>query len=415
MASTARDEWRAAWRIPAIGLVGMAGGAIPSVTAGVFMQPLAERFGWDRAGFSGGLTIMLLLSVLIMPLLGPIVDRAGPRRLALIGVVVQTCGLASLGLASGSIVQWWILCGIVAFTGQFVSPTIWTTAAASRFVTSRGLAISVTLSGIGLAQTVGPILATFYLERFGTAAAYPALALSWGVIAIPLVVFGFHPDRGGAAEAADRQLPGIGYREAVLSRSFIMLCIAGALFTLVTYSMVVHLVPILRSHGLGTGEAAAVTAAMGAASMIGRLTGGALLDRFPAKIVGTLAFLLPVASMAVLDVAGNSVWLSAVVAIVFGLANGAEMDLMSYLIARYYGLRHFAAISAISLSTAGASAAFGPAIAGRLYDVAGDYHGFLILAMVPLTLGALLIAALPKAGFARAAVEPVAPARPVLT
>lgn len=395
MARTAREEWRAAWPIPVIGMVGMAGVSIPMVTAGVFMQSFATRFGWSRATFSSGLMVMLLLSVSLMPFVGRLVDRVGARRLAVIGVVVQTGAIAALGLANGLVGQWWLLCAVVAVAGQFVSPAVWTTATASLFETSRGLAMAVTLSGIGLCTAGAPLLATLYLGHFGASLAYPLLALTWGAVAIPLTLFAFHPGRAQEHGAVATRREGVAYRDAVTSRSFIMLCAAGMLFAIITYSMVVHLVPILRSHGIAASAAAAIMGLMGLAAMTGRLLGGTLLDRFPAKIVGVAFFVLPIASVVILMNAGASIWLSALAAIAFGLANGAEMDLISYLVARYYGMRNFAGIYAISVAGAGAAAALGPVIAGLLYDQAGSYDGFLMLAMVPMAIGAALVATLP--------------------
>lgn len=395
MARTAREEWRAAWPIPLIGMVGLAGGSIPTVTAGVFMQSFATRFGWDRATFSGGLVVMLLISVVLLPFVGRLVDRIGPRRLAVIGVIVQTGAVAALGLANGSIVQWWLLCALLAVAGQFISPAVWTAATAGLFDASRGLALGVTLLGSGLCTAAAPLLATLYLERVGASQAYPLLALTWGAIAIPLTLFAFHPGRRQASNAVATRREGVAYRDAVLSRSFVMLCAAGMLFGIVTYAMLVHLVPILRSHGIAAPVAAAVMGLTGLAAMAGRLLGGTLLDRFPAKIVGVAFFLLPIASVAVLMNAGASIGLSIFGAVAFGLANGAELDVLSYLVARYYGMRNFAGIYAISVATLGSASAFGPLIAGLLYDRAGSYDGFLLLAMIPLAFGAALLALLP--------------------
>lgn len=189
---------------------------------------------------------------------------------------------------------------------------------------------------------------------------------------------------------------GTSYHEAITSRSFILLCAAGALFSLITYAMVVHLVPILRSNGLSPAAAAAILGLFGISAMVGRIVGGALLDRFPARVVGTIAFLLPVFAVAILLVAGKSIWLSAFVAIAFGLANGAEVDLLSYLIARYFGMKNFGGIVGLCIAFNGGASALGPLVAGILYDYTGNYDAFLLVAMVPMAIGALLIACLPR-------------------
>ena len=74
---------------------------------------------------------------------------------------------------------------------------------------------------------------------------------------------------------------GVGYREALLSRSFVMLAAAAGLFAAVIYAITVHLVPILIWNGIGPTMAAALMRLAGVSAMAGRLLGGALLDRFP--------------------------------------------------------------------------------------------------------------------------------------
>lgn len=397
MARTAREEWRAGWPIAIIGTVGMAGGSIIPAAAGVFMVPFSERFGWSRASYSSGLTAMLLVAVVLMPVMGRLIDRFGSRPLALTGVFLHVCAIASLGFASGSVVQWVALCGFTAFAGTFISPAVWTAATASLFTRSRGLAIAVTTGGIGLASTLVPFLATRYLALAGPALAFPMIAATWGVLAIPLTLFFFHPARvlGRVAPSIDAERSA-GYREALTSRAFVMLALAGALFGMIIFSMTVHLVPILRANGIDAGVAAAIMGLTGLFTMAGRVIGGALLDRFSARLVGAVAFLMPLATFALLLNVGASVPLSALAAITLGLASGAETDLIAFLVARHFGMRNFGGIYAASMAFASAAAAMGPLVAGRMYDLAGNYHGFLLVAMVPPVVCAALVVALPR-------------------
>lgn len=397
MARTTREEWRAGWPIPVVGLIGTAGSALMTASAGVFMGIASSRFGWDRTTFSSGLTVMILVGVILMPIFGRIIDRVDLRKIALVGVAMHTLAVASLGLLTGSIMQWIVSCALLAICGQLVATTVWATATARCFVASRGLALAVTLSGVGFSTASLPLLATIYFENFGPQWTYPLLALTWGGISFPLVLFLFHPAEAIAPPSEEVVVAeGTSYHEAITSRSFILLCAAGALFSLITYAMVVHLVPILRSNGLSPAAAAAILGLFGISAMVGRIVGGALLDRFPARVVGTIAFLLPVFAVAILLVAGKSIWLSAFVAIAFGLANGAEVDLLSYLIARYFGMKNFGGIVGLCIAFNGGASALGPLVAGILYDYTGNYDAFLLVAMVPMAIGALLIACLPR-------------------
>ena len=397
MAQSARDEWRDGWSTAVIGMLGMAGGSMTTGTAGVFMQSFGTRFGWHRATYTSGVMVVLLAGVILMPIVGRVIDRIGPRPLAVVGVLTHMCGVSCLGLANGSVPQWWLLCGVQAIAGSLVTPAVWTTAAASRFRRSRGLAMAVALSGIGLGTIVFPLLATFYLHHFGGAAAFPLLALSWGIPVFPIVFFGFHaakPNPESFVEPVAAE--GVEFRDAILSPSFAMLGTAAALFAIVIYAMTVHLVPLLIGNGIGATAAAAMMGVAGVSAMGGRLVSGVLLDRFPARVVGAIAFLLPIAAYAMLLHSGASMPLTIVAVILNGLSNGAEMDILAYIIAQYYGMRSFASIYAVSMAISGATAAIGPLIAGLLYDRTGSYHVFLLAAMLPMLIASILLATLAK-------------------
>src|SRR3546814_17949336 len=78
--------------------------------------------------------------------------------------------------------------------------------------------------------------------------------------------------------------------------------------------------------------------------MIGRLSAGLLLDHFDARRIGALSFCFPMISCAILIVAGGSVPFAILATIIFGLSIGAEMDVIAYLAARFFGTRNFGAI-----------------------------------------------------------------------
>ena len=124
-----------------------------------FMQPMQAAFGWSRSQFSLGFTIQMLPGLAFPPLIGLLIDHWGPRRVAVAGAIVVGLALALFATATGSIANWFVLWLIYGVAGQLIGVNLWHAAVASVFDASRGLAISVIMSGSALAGIVGPIMA----------------------------------------------------------------------------------------------------------------------------------------------------------------------------------------------------------------------------------------------------------------
>ncbi|PRC49268.1 MFS transporter, partial [Mycobacterium sp. ITM-2017-0098] len=133
-----------------------------------------------RAETSIGLTIVGMAAAVAALPIGLMVDRLGPRRVGLVGVILMAGAFAILGTATGSLTNWLLLWAVVAFASFWVQTTVWTSAVASRFETSRGLAFAVTLSGGSLAAAVFPALATLLIGEWGWRGAFYGLAAGWG-------------------------------------------------------------------------------------------------------------------------------------------------------------------------------------------------------------------------------------------
>ncbi|MFM5908657.1 MAG: MFS transporter, partial [Novosphingobium sp.] len=103
MAKTAREEWSQGWTVIFAASVGFSLFSVMLSAAGIFMQPLGDEFGWNKTTLSIGLSIATLVSAIISPFFGILIDRYGSRRLALPGIVLTTLGMASFGLMNGSI------------------------------------------------------------------------------------------------------------------------------------------------------------------------------------------------------------------------------------------------------------------------------------------------------------------------
>lgn len=78
-----------------------------------------------------------------------------------------------------------------------------------------------------------------------------------------------------------------------------------------------------------------------------------------------------------------------------GLANGAELDVLSYLASRYFGLRNLGTIMGVLLSILTVFAGLGPLLPGAAFDAAGGYRGFLVALIPVIVISALTVWNLP--------------------
>ncbi|MBV1687898.1 MFS transporter [Novosphingobium sp. G106] len=391
---TARQEWATMWPLPLASMVGISSGAMFAFSSGVFMEEMTSAFGWSRAQFSSTFVMMMGLGLFLGPAAGWLIDRIGPRRVALIAILPFIVTFSMLGLASGPLWQWSALCVFFAFFQIALGQTTWVAAVISRFEASRGMALAVTLAGLGLGSFVWPQLAALFIGKLGWRLAFPAMAWTWAVVAIPLTLAFFFgaSDRAVNARPKRTKRP---YGPALRSRSFIGLVLAAGLFASAYFGLSVHLAPLLKSGGMTLGTAAGIVGLIGVFSVIGRLATGFLLDHLPTRLVGIVAFLLPALSAFFLMVFPGSMPAAIAAVAALGLASGAELDIITFIAARRFGRDVFGSIYALFMAIVSVCASIGPVIAGSLFDATGSYHGYLVYIVVAVVAAAALIAWIP--------------------
>lgn len=380
------------WPLPLVAMIGIAGQTSFAFANGVFLGHMTEAFGWSRAEFASGFTIHMLVYLAVSPLVGRLVDRVGPRKVALLGIVPFVLAYSLLGLASGSIWQWRALCALLALGIACVASVVWVSAVVGRFHAARGTALAVALCGMGLASAVAPIAAAFFIQTIGWRPAFAALACSWAVVILPLAYVYFHGprDRGARssapAAAVERPKPESGeVRRFLRSRTFVCLMIAGGLYASVAMGTSVHLVSMLTLDGFTLSTAAAIAGAVGVGNIAGQLGAGVLVDRYSARWIGIGAFLLPVVTICLLYSANGSLWSALAAVLVFGLSMGAQTTVVSYMASRTLPSHAFSSIYAVLIATFAVSASLGPLLAGKLFDAYGSYDAYLLL-VVPMVL-----------------------------
>jgi predicted MFS family arabinose efflux permease len=148
---------------------------------------------------------------------------------------------------------------------------------------------------------------------------------------------------------------------------------------------------ILALHGFDRVSVAHLVAFIGLSVVTGRIIGGWLIDRLWAPGVAFVLLSLPALScywlaQDILD------YRTALLSIgLIGFAAGVEYDLMAFLVARYFGMRSYAAIYGVLYGCFALGAGIGPLLFGASFDKSGSYGSVLIASTITLVAGACML------------------------
>ncbi|RJF91255.1 MFS transporter [Sphingomonas cavernae] len=400
-------EWQRYPMLPIAAALGYATSVIHIYGLGPYIEPISAEFGWTRTQTTAGLTIATLIQAVFGVPIGFLVDRIGPRPLGLVGVVLTCAAFALIGTATGAAANWYMLWVVMAAATLPVQATIWTSAVATRFEASRGLAFAVTLCGASVAAALFPYLGTRLIAAYGWQTAMAIQALVWVVVAFPVILLFFRGARDRQPKKARDEAPapemaeavGFSFSEGLRSSVYLRLLLASLLFTFTILALVVHFLPILTGRGMDKLEAAGIATLVGFFSIFGRLGTGLLLDRFRGSHVGAAVFVLPVAACLLLVAGGDGYASAALAAALIGLTLGAEVDVIVYLTTKHFGLKNFGALYGGLLVALSIGTATGPLAASRIFDAYGSYGPFLWLSMVFMVASSIALATLPAPRF----------------
>jgi MFS family permease len=387
---SARQEWKAHWPLVIAGLAGFSFYSMVTYSLGTFMEPLEQAFGWNRKQISLGLTIFGLAATFAGPPMGALIDRFGSRRMALCGLVVSGATFACLSLATGSIAQWIGLWIVFSLCSVMIKSTVWSAGTSSVFTASRGLALAAVLSGSALGQVFAPLVANALIQTQGWRGAYVWIGIGWAGIATILVALFFHDahalgQRTSGTAGAGVRLPGLTIREGFRDSRVLRIALGNLLMSFIGSGATVHLVPLIAEAGVTRNEAVEIAAMAGIAGIAGKFLSGWLLDRIQGSVVPVGSFAVGALGYLLLLDLGHSRAELVLGTLGIGFASGAGLQVSTYLISRYAGLRNFGVIFGTIASSMMLGTSFGPLLAGAIHDATGSY-GALLWTAIPVML-----------------------------
>ncbi|MEZ5563929.1 MAG: MFS transporter [Gammaproteobacteria bacterium] len=390
--------------------IGLACGlaTVLTYTFGVFVTPLRAEFAWSQTEVFAALFLSVLTITFVAPFFGLLVDRLGARRVILVGLVLEAALVASFYFQDANVLTFYLRYIALAVFGVGTTHIAFTRIIALWFDRQRGLALGVTLAGVGIGGFAWPILTQWAIDAFGWRSAWLVVAAAIilvGGTSVLLVVrdspqsMGLQPDGDTAAGSRDRAVkhgapPSLTLKQALATRHFWTMLVVFLLIGVAVTSIQVHLVPLLVSRGVTPMRAANALSILAVALLFGRVAAGWLMDRIFAPRVA-IAFLLgPIVAIFLLA-NGASGWLAFLAGILTGLAAGAEVDVTAYLVSRYFGLQHFSSIYAWYYSAYSLGAGLGPLATANAVDRLGGYTEILFAHAAMLAVATILLALLP--------------------
>ncbi|MDB5618001.1 MFS transporter [Tardiphaga sp.] len=368
-------------------------GPIILFTFGVLLQPISAEFGWPRGSLATAVVVSHITGAVMMPFVGMLVDRFGVKRIALPAIALFAATTAYAGLLGNNLTAFIVLYGFLGLFGAGHSTLIYARAVSTWFDARRGLALGITLAGIGIGAATVPKYTHYFVANYGWREAYFALGALLFVVGFTAVAL-FVRDRPVRDRAAEAVLTdGLTLREAISGYRFWFASVAMMLAAAAINGTIAHIVPVLSDRGISAGVATTAVAASGLSLIIGRMLSGFALDRYQGPLVASFFFLIPLVGMGILGF-GAIGPMAIVAAVLLGLGIGAEGDIMAYLTGRYFGMKHYGLIYGCVLAFFTLGSGLGPWLMAHAYDLYHTYAAGLIGLGVALMVAVVLVASL---------------------
>jgi sugar phosphate permease len=365
-----------------------------------FYDFFVRELGWTRAEVtSGNAFAKLVVGPLFGFFAGVIVDRFGPRRMMLVGILLA--GIAPIGLGGtttlAALYTFYLMNALGYVTGGPLPNQVMLS---KWFDAGRGRAMGIAYLGIGIGGAIVPLLAHALIQALGWRPALKVLGLLMIVIAFPLAFFvrepGAESGSPGRAAAPAAAAPAADSILDVLRRPSFYLLALGSMASIGAVGGTSQNLKLFfaMDRGMAQGRVAELISLVLVGSIAGRLLMGWLADRWPRKRVMLLIYTIVALAIPLLWWAPSTVTLRAA-ALVFGIGLGGDYMIIPLMAADLFGLKRMGRVMGIVLTADGVAEAVMPMGAAALRDHYGSYGpGFAVLVALAVV-GAIAVSMLP--------------------
>jgi sugar phosphate permease len=373
-----------------------------------FYDFFVSELGWSRREVtSGNAYSKLIVGPLFGFLAGWFIDRFGPRRLMLAGILMA--GGALIGLGAVSTLGFFYLFYLFNALGYVCGGPLPNQVLLSRwFDRNRGKAMGFAYLGIGVGGAVVPLLAHWLTVEFGWRAALQILGGLMIAIALPMAWFVKEsPDAPGAVPGTGHQAPTSAADAAtagrlpslrpVLTSPAFYLLVVGSMCSIGAVGGTMQNLKLFLSLDvkLAQGEVAQIASLVLVGSLIGRIGMGYLADRFQKKYVMLLIYTIVASAIPLLYLADQA-WARYAFALLFGIGLGGDYMIIPLMAAELFGVKVLGRLMGLVLTADGIAEATAPMLVASIRDSTGSYATGFTLLIVLAAAGAIAVALLPK-------------------
>ncbi len=397
------------WIVLAVSFTAMVLANLSRSSFSVFYVAILKEFGWSRASTAAIFSVSVITFGIAAPLVGGLVDRFGPRKIILPGVVLLSLAIAFCSTAN-TIYHFYLLFGIAVAVGSSLIGYPANAAVLPHwFIRRRGMAFGIFNSGLGISFLLVPLVQSLII-RFGWRNSFLLMGVMVGAILLPLVaIFSRHKpqDIGLAPDGIDpsklerekstshqetkskkvnKKWANVNWdiRKAMRTYQFwLMFLINFCVFGFVQNLVAVHQIALMIDVGFSSSFAASIVA------LLGVMMAGGSLSSFISDTIGrekafTLAcFACTIGLFILLLLQENARWwMPYLYAIFLGLGLGMFGPVLGATVADIFIGRNFGSINGFMPLGFGMGGILGPWFGGMVFDATKSYSIALIIAIL---------------------------------
>lgn len=400
------------WTIVAVTFVTMGIGVNARTAFSLLFPPIINEFGWERGVTAGAFSFGFVVSAIVSPLMGRLMDRFGPQSVMELGVALMAGGLLlaplttqpwHLYLTIGVLVGAGSVC--LGYSGQSLYLPNW-------FLRRRGLAVGLAFAGVGIGSMTLLPWVQIMIDRSSWRSACTAMGLLILIVLAPINLLvrkrpedlGLHPDGDAAPAGSSSKTPSnvvdpawtrVDWTlpRALRTARFWWLAIGFFCALYIWYAVQVHQTKYLLDIGFSPAVAVWSLGAVSLLGIPGQILLGHVSDRIGREWIWSTSC------------AGFAICFAALMALahypalplvyVMVLAQGALgyglTSVMGAIVLEIFQGKHYGSIYGTITLVALAGGAAGPWVTGLLYDFTGNYTLAFAIAIGVSALSALAI------------------------
>ncbi|MCP5083777.1 MAG: MFS transporter [Alphaproteobacteria bacterium] len=373
------------WIIVFVGSFGVfSSGPGQSHTFSVFLDPIGTELGISSASMATAYGLATLAAAFMLPQMGRLIDRWGPRKGLLLIVLALGAACFFFGAAANFL---WLAVGFafMRFFGQGSLMMGCANMVSHWFTLNRGLAMSLMALGFGASMAVHPPLSQYLVNEIGWRNAWFAMGLITWITMVPpllLLVFdkpedvGLRPDGEAPAKATDEadgteEISGLTLSEALRTPTFYILALVWFAIAMLVTTLHFYQVKVVTDQGLSKEEAASLFTVSALTMVCMMPVVGRMFDKLRTRYVVALALVVTALNLAGITFV-TSYATGIVYALMFGLNNALSMTMFGYIWPRYFGRKHLGSIQGTGQMVGVFGASLGPLPVGLAYDLVGN-------------------------------------------